>query len=74
MSRKKINPRYVIHSIQFHFICILLQDQNLDLNNVNPVKIFELMFQSPENSVGHDDAHPNGKNIFKPSSRFMLLL
>lgn len=34
-------------------------DQNLDLNNVNPVKIFELMFQSPENSVGHDDAHPN---------------
>lgn len=33
--------------------------QNLDLNNVTPVKIFELMFQSPENSVSQDDAHPN---------------
>ncbi|XP_019948810.2 metal regulatory transcription factor 1 [Paralichthys olivaceus] len=31
--------------------------QNLDLNNVTPVKIFELMFQSPENSVSQDDAH-----------------
>ncbi|XP_078108564.1 metal regulatory transcription factor 1 isoform X1 [Sander vitreus] len=29
---------------------------NLDLSNV---KIFELMFQSPENSVSQDDAHPN---------------
>uniref|UniRef100_A0A671WT45 Metal regulatory transcription factor 1 n=1 Tax=Sparus aurata TaxID=8175 RepID=A0A671WT45_SPAAU len=33
--------------------------QNLDLNNVTPVKIFELMFQSPENSVSQDDAHPH---------------
>ncbi|CAJ1062705.1 metal regulatory transcription factor 1 [Xyrichtys novacula] len=33
--------------------------QNLDLNSVTPVKIFELMFQSPENSVSQDDAHPN---------------
>lgn len=30
--------------------------QHLDLSNV---KIFELMFQSPENSVSQDDAHPN---------------
>ncbi|XP_032374830.1 metal regulatory transcription factor 1 isoform X2 [Etheostoma spectabile] len=29
---------------------------NLDLSNV---KIFELMFQSPENSVSQDDANPN---------------
>ncbi|KAF7647307.1 hypothetical protein LDENG_00174360, partial [Lucifuga dentata] len=34
--------------------------QNLDISNVTPVKIFELMFQSPENSVSQDDAHPNG--------------
>uniref|UniRef100_A0A665T7P0 C2H2-type domain-containing protein n=1 Tax=Echeneis naucrates TaxID=173247 RepID=A0A665T7P0_ECHNA len=33
--------------------------QNLDLNNVTPVKIFELMFQSPENSVSQDDAAQN---------------
>ncbi|XP_029957865.1 metal regulatory transcription factor 1 [Salarias fasciatus] len=33
--------------------------QNLDLHNVTPVKIFELMFQSPENSVSQDDAHPS---------------
>lgn len=32
--------------------------QNLDLCNVTPVKIFELMFQSPENSVSQDEAHP----------------
>ncbi|KAM4736151.1 LOW QUALITY PROTEIN: metal regulatory transcription factor 1 [Anableps anableps] len=32
--------------------------QNLDLNNVTPIKIFELMFQSPENSISQDDAHP----------------
>ncbi|XP_054477803.1 metal regulatory transcription factor 1 [Anoplopoma fimbria] len=32
---------------------------HLDLSNVTPVKIFELMFQSPENSVSQDDAHPN---------------
>ncbi|XP_058503144.1 metal regulatory transcription factor 1 isoform X1 [Solea solea] len=31
--------------------------QNLDLSNVTAVKIFELMFQSPENSVSQDDAH-----------------
>ncbi|KAM4600795.1 metal regulatory transcription factor 1 [Polymixia lowei] len=37
--------------------------QNLDLNNVTPVKIFELMFQSPENSVSQDDAHPNGNFV-----------
>ncbi|KAM9309557.1 metal regulatory transcription factor 1 isoform 2-T2 [Pholidichthys leucotaenia] len=33
--------------------------QNLDLNNVTPVKIFELMFQSPENSISQDGPHPN---------------
>lgn len=40
-----------------------LQTQNLDLNNVTPVKIFELMFQSPENSISQDDANPNSKKI-----------
>lgn len=38
----------------------------MDLNT--PVKIFELMFQSPENSVSQDDAHPNGRYISKPVS------
>lgn len=33
--------------------------QNLDLSSVTPVKIFELMFQSPENSVSQDEAHPH---------------
>lgn len=33
----------------------------MDLCNATPVKIFELMFQSPENSVSQDDAHPNGQ-------------
>ncbi|KAK5623325.1 hypothetical protein CRENBAI_015924 [Crenichthys baileyi] len=33
--------------------------QNLDLSNVTPIKIFELMFQSPENSISQDDPHPN---------------
>lgn len=33
--------------------------QSLDLNNTTPVRIFELMFQSPENSVSQDDAHPS---------------
>lgn len=33
--------------------------QNLDLNSVTPVKIFELMFQSPENSVSQDDTQPS---------------
>ncbi|MEQ2254708.1 hypothetical protein ILYODFUR_006321, partial [Ilyodon furcidens] len=32
--------------------------QNLDLSNVTPIKIFELMFQSPENSISQDDPHP----------------
>lgn len=40
----------------------------MDLNNVTPVKIFELMFQSPENSVSQDDAHPHGQYISKPVS------
>ncbi|KAF3839376.1 hypothetical protein F7725_018093 [Dissostichus mawsoni] len=34
-----------------------IHNAHLDLNNVTPVKIFELMFQSPENSVSQDDAH-----------------
>ncbi|KAF0045950.1 hypothetical protein F2P81_002479 [Scophthalmus maximus] len=42
--------------------------QNLDLNNVTPVKIFELMFQSPENSVSQDDCHHN-ESLAKPFSR-----
>ncbi|XP_076008748.1 metal regulatory transcription factor 1 [Genypterus blacodes] len=29
--------------------------QNLDINNVIPVKIFEFMFQSPENSISQDE-------------------
>ncbi|KAK5861922.1 hypothetical protein PBY51_017360 [Eleginops maclovinus] len=36
-----------------------IHNAQLDLNNVTPVKIFELMFQSPENSVSQDEAHPN---------------
>ncbi|XP_048880132.1 metal regulatory transcription factor 1 isoform X1 [Brienomyrus brachyistius] len=32
--------------------------QGLDLNSVTPVRIFELMFQSPENSVSQDEAQP----------------
>uniref|UniRef100_A0A3B4G8J4 Metal regulatory transcription factor 1 n=1 Tax=Pundamilia nyererei TaxID=303518 RepID=A0A3B4G8J4_9CICH len=39
--------------------------QNLDLNNATPVKIFELMFQSPENSISQDDAHPS-ENLAEP--------
>ncbi|XP_015230783.1 PREDICTED: metal regulatory transcription factor 1 [Cyprinodon variegatus] len=31
--------------------------QNSDLNNATPIKIFELMFQSPENSISQDDPH-----------------
>ncbi|KAL0984738.1 hypothetical protein UPYG_G00146070 [Umbra pygmaea] len=39
--------------------------QNLDLNSVTPVRIFELMFQSPENSVSQDDTHPHeGLEVF----------
>ncbi|XP_017330785.1 metal regulatory transcription factor 1 isoform X1 [Ictalurus punctatus] len=33
--------------------------QNLDLNNITPVKIFELMLQSPEDNVSQDDPHPS---------------
>ncbi|XP_066538326.1 metal regulatory transcription factor 1 [Hoplias malabaricus] len=33
--------------------------QSLELNNVTPVRIFDLMFQSPENSISQDDAHPS---------------
>ncbi|XP_053350630.1 metal regulatory transcription factor 1 [Clarias gariepinus] len=33
--------------------------QNLDLNSITPVKIFELMLQSPENNVSQDDPHPS---------------
>uniref|UniRef100_A0A3B5KNP6 Metal regulatory transcription factor 1 n=1 Tax=Xiphophorus couchianus TaxID=32473 RepID=A0A3B5KNP6_9TELE len=36
--------------------------QNLDLNNVTPIKIFEFMFQSPENSISQDDPHPTTPN------------
>ncbi|KAI1894881.1 hypothetical protein AGOR_G00120330 [Albula goreensis] len=32
--------------------------QGLDLNSVTPVRIFELMFQSPENSVSQDETAP----------------
>uniref|UniRef100_A0A671P5K6 Metal regulatory transcription factor 1-like n=1 Tax=Sinocyclocheilus anshuiensis TaxID=1608454 RepID=A0A671P5K6_9TELE len=32
--------------------------QGLDLNSVTPIRIFELMFQSPENSVSPDDPKP----------------
>lgn len=53
----------LIVSLNFVFILQLFQAQNLDLSNVTPVKIFELMFQSPENSVSQDDAHPNGKSV-----------
>ncbi|KTF74399.1 hypothetical protein cypCar_00024616 [Cyprinus carpio] len=37
--------------------------QGLDLNSVTPIRIFELMFQSPENSVSPDDPKPTGKNF-----------
>lgn len=32
---------------------------------MTPVKIFERMFQSPENSVSQDDAHPSGQYTLK---------
>lgn len=41
--------------------------QNLDFNNATPVKIFELMFQSPENSVSQDDANPS-ESLVEPFS------
>ncbi|XP_026866836.2 metal regulatory transcription factor 1 isoform X2 [Electrophorus electricus] len=37
--------------------------QNLDLNNVTPVRIFELMFQSPENSISQDEANPSDNYV-----------
>uniref|UniRef100_A0A3P8S8X3 Metal regulatory transcription factor 1 n=1 Tax=Amphiprion percula TaxID=161767 RepID=A0A3P8S8X3_AMPPE len=41
--------------------------QNMDLSNVTPVKIFELMFQSPDNSISQDDARPN-ESLAEPFS------
>ncbi|MBN3310882.1 MTF1 factor, partial [Amia calva] len=35
--------------------------QGLDLSSVTPVRVFELMFQSPENSVSQDEAPATGK-------------
>lgn len=32
---------------------------------MTPVKIFERMFQSPENNVSQDDAHPSGQYTLK---------
>lgn len=45
------------------FVC--LEAQDLDLNNMTPVKIFERMFQSPENSLSQDDAQPSGQYTLK---------
>lgn len=53
--------RYFEVILNFCVFVFLLQAQNLNLNNVTPVKIFELMFQSPENSVSQDDAHLSGQ-------------
>ncbi|KAI9999987.1 hypothetical protein NQD34_011830 [Periophthalmus magnuspinnatus] len=36
----------------------LRENINNELNNVTPIKIFELMFQSPENSVSYENTHP----------------
>lgn len=44
---------------------VWLQAQDLDLNNMTPVKIFERMFQSPEDSISHDDSHPSGQYTSK---------
>ncbi|KAM8847510.1 metal regulatory transcription factor 1 isoform 1-T1 [Synchiropus picturatus] len=41
--------------------------QNLDLNNVTPVRIFELMFQSPDNSISQDEANHLAAVIDAPS-------
>ncbi|KAG5271428.1 hypothetical protein AALO_G00179640 [Alosa alosa] len=35
----------------------------LDLSSVTPVRIFELMFQSPDNSVSQDDVQPTGNLV-----------
>ncbi|CAL9705138.1 unnamed protein product [Knipowitschia caucasica] len=35
----------------------LRENINNELNNATPIKIFELMFQSPDNSVSHEDVH-----------------
>nr|XP_055065555.1 metal regulatory transcription factor 1 isoform X1 [Misgurnus anguillicaudatus] len=37
--------------------------QGVDLNSVTPIRIFELMFQSPENSVSQDDPKPNDNPV-----------
>ncbi|KAG1936180.1 type II inositol 1,4,5-trisphosphate 5-phosphatase [Pimephales promelas] len=42
--------------------------QGLDLNSVTPIRIFELMFQSPENSVSQDDP----KTTDQPGEAFGL--
>uniref|UniRef100_A0A9J7XBF4 Metal regulatory transcription factor 1 n=2 Tax=Cyprinus carpio TaxID=7962 RepID=A0A9J7XBF4_CYPCA len=39
------------------------QSQGLDLNSVTPIRIFELMFQSPENSVSPDDPKPTAESF-----------
>uniref|UniRef100_A0A8C1B4T4 Metal regulatory transcription factor 1 n=1 Tax=Cyprinus carpio carpio TaxID=630221 RepID=A0A8C1B4T4_CYPCA len=46
------------------------QSQGLDLNSVTPIRIFELMFQSPENSVSPDDPKPTAPfiHLFPSSS------
>ncbi|XP_076592470.1 metal regulatory transcription factor 1 isoform X2 [Chaetodon auriga] len=52
------------HSLCLSDLSLISTDSELRENihnaqSVTPVKIFELMFQSPENSVSQDDAHPN---------------
>lgn len=58
---------FLLFTIRFRFVTYftmhLLQSQNLDLNNITPVKIFELMLQSPENNISQDDPHSSGKNL-----------
>ncbi|XP_034029950.1 metal regulatory transcription factor 1 [Thalassophryne amazonica] len=41
--------------------------QNFVISSATPVKIFELMFQSPENSVSQDGGHPN-ESLAEPCS------
>lgn len=41
---------------------------------MTPVKIFELMFQSPENSVSQDDAHQHGEYISEPDEVVLNVL
>ena len=53
-------------------MCLLVlspwQCHSLDLNSVTPVRIFELMFQSPDNSVSQDDVQPTGKCLSRQIS------